>query len=59
MGKYNSDKFKGAKLYAIIYNGAKVTSLLGRVFQTWTLSLVNDVSIPKSTVEIEMHSVEL
>ena len=36
MGNYNSDKFKGAKLYTVNQNGAKVTSLLGRVKRTFS-----------------------
>ena len=65
MANYNSGKFKGAKpytvnqngakLYIVNQNGEKVTSLLGQVKQTFT---VNDVSIPKFTVEAEMHPVE-
>ena len=31
MGTYDSGKFKGAKLYTVNQNGAKVTSLLGKV----------------------------
>ena len=47
MGTYNSDKFKGEKLYTVNQNGAKVTSLLGRVKRTFsdmTPPLVNDMS---------------
>ena len=36
MDKYNSGKFKGAKLYTINQNGAKLISLLGRVKRTFS-----------------------
>ena len=36
MGTYNSGKFKGAKSYTINQNGAKVTSQLDRVRQTFS-----------------------
>ena len=35
IGNYNSGKFKGAKQYIVNQNGAKVTSLLGRVKRTF------------------------
>ena len=36
MSTYNSRKFKGAKLYTVNQNGAKVIFLLGRVKQTFS-----------------------
>ena len=36
MGNYNSGEFKGAKLYTVNQNCAKVTSLLGRVKRTFS-----------------------
>ena len=35
MDTYKSGKFKGAKLYTVNQNGAKVTSMFGRVKQTF------------------------
>ena len=58
MGTYNSGKFKGVKPYTVNQNVAKVTSLFGRVKQTWAPPSVNDVSIPKSTIEVEIHPFE-
>ena len=56
MCTYNSGIFKGAKPYTINQNGAKVTSLLGRVKQTFSK---RDSTISKwRVIHLMMHYVD-